>query len=115
MCRDTRDYVFSCGCRRRRQSRSQRIAMLPARFLEPGDVLEVDLQRFPKTSEAGNKCCFLVEGTASKFVFEYPLPSKKGHGVARTLLDLCLTFGVPSFMRADGGGGTYGRGDRTSL
>ena len=40
-CRDTLDYVL-CGCRRRKRSRSQCIAMLPARFLEPWEVLVVD-------------------------------------------------------------------------
>ena len=104
MCRDARDYVLCCGCRRRKRSRSQRIAMLPARFLEPWEVLEVDLQRIPNTSEAGNEYLLLVVDKASRFLFAYPLPSKEALGVARLLLDLCLTFGVPSFIRADGGG-----------
>ena len=46
----------------------------------------------------------LVVDKASKFPFAYPLPSKEAHGVARLLLDLGLTFGMPSFIRADGGG-----------
>ena len=96
--------MLSCGCRRKKRSRSQRIAMLPARFLEPWEVLEVDLQRFPNTSEAGNEYLLLVVDKASKFLFGYPLPSKEAHGVARILLDLCLTFGAPSFTMADGGG-----------
>ena len=37
--KDLRDYVLSCGCRRRKRSSSQRVAMLPARFLRPWDVL----------------------------------------------------------------------------
>ena len=41
---------------------------------------------------------------ASTFLFAYPLPSKEAQGVARILLDLCLTFGVPSFIMADGRG-----------
>ena len=28
----------------------------------------------------------------------YPLPSKEAPGTARLLLDLCLTFGMPSFI-----------------
>ena len=35
MCGDARFYVLSCGCRRGKRSRSQRIAMLPAVYLEP--------------------------------------------------------------------------------
>ena len=103
MCRDAREYLLSCGCRRRKRSRSQQLAMLPARFLEPWEVLEVDLQKFPNTSEAGNEYLLVVD-KASKFPFAYPLPSKDAHEVARLLLDLCLTFGVPSFIKVDGGG-----------
>ena len=51
MCRDAREYDLSCGCRRRKRSRSQQLAVLPARFLEPWEVLEVDLQKFPNTPE----------------------------------------------------------------
>ena len=104
MCRDAREYVLSCGCRRRKRSRSQQLAILPATFLEPWEVLQVDLQKFPNTAEAGNKYLLLVVDKASKFPFAYPLPSKEAHGVARLLLDLCLTFGVSWFIRADGGG-----------
>ena len=46
----------------------------------------------------------LVVDKASKFPFAYPLPSKDAHEVARLLLDLCLIFGVPSFIKVDGGG-----------
>ena len=58
--RYTRDYVLPCGCRRSKWSRSQRIAMLPTRFMEPWEVLEVDVQRFPNTSEAGDDHLLLV-------------------------------------------------------
>ena len=50
MWRDTRDYVLSCGCRRRKWSRSQRVVMLPATFLGPWEVPLVNIQRFPNTS-----------------------------------------------------------------
>ena len=58
MCRGTRKYVLSFGCRRRKRSRSQHMAILTARFLTPWEVLEVNLQRFPNTSEAGNSTCW---------------------------------------------------------
>ena len=67
-------------------------------------MLEVDLEKFPNKSEAGNEYLLLAVDKASKFPFAYPLPSKEAHGVAPLLVDLCLTFGVPSFIRADGGG-----------
>ena len=66
-------------------------------------MLEVDLQKVPNTSEAGNEYLLLGIDKASKFPFAYPLPSKEAHGV-RLLLDLCFTFVVPSFVRADSGG-----------
>ena len=64
----------------------------------------VDLQIFTNTSEAGNEYLLLVVEEASYFPFAYPPPSKEAHGVARLPLDLCLTFGVPSYIRADGRG-----------
>ena len=67
MFRDAKAYVLSCGCRRRKRSRSQRIAMLPARYLEPWEVLEVDLKVTPNTSEAGNEYLRLVVDKASRF------------------------------------------------
>ena len=77
--------------------------MLHARYLEPWEVLEVDLRRIPNTSEAGNEYLLLAVDKTSRFLFAYPLTSKEAHRVARLLLDLCLTFEVPSFVRADGG------------
>ena len=78
--------------------------MLPARYLEPWEVLEVDLLTIPNTSESGNEYSLVVVDKASRFLFTYPLPSKESQGSARILLDLCLTFVVPSFIRADGRG-----------
>ena len=90
--------------------------MLPARFVESWKVLDVDFQIFPNTSQAGtNEYLLLLVDKAWKFLFAYPLPSKEAHGVGRILLDLCRMFGVSSFIRADGGGRIYRRGDSTSL
>ena len=80
MCRDAWEYVLSCGCRRRKRTRSQRITMLPTRYLEPWEVLEVDLPRTPNTSETGNEYLLLVVDEASRFLFAYPLPSKEAQG-----------------------------------
>lgn len=43
--RDVREYVFSCGCRRRKRSTSQRIVMLPGHITHPCAMLEIDLIR----------------------------------------------------------------------
>ena len=85
--------------------------MLPTRLLEPEEMLEVNVQRFPNTPDAGIEYLLLVVNKASKFPFAYPVPSKEAHGVTRILLDLSLTFGVPSFSRADGGVRIHSRGD----
>ena len=78
--------------------------MLPARYLEPWEILEVDLLRIPNKSETGNEYLLPVADKASRFLFAYPLPSTGAQGIACLLLDLCLTSGVLSFIRADGGG-----------
>ena len=100
---DVRDYVLSCGCRRLKRSTSQRVAMLPARFLKPWEVLEMDIHDMGARSEAGNRLLLVVVDRASKFLFAYPLPNKKAEGVARKLLELLLTFGIPLSLRSDPG------------
>ena len=62
------------------------------------------IRNFRTRRRRENEYLLLVVDKASKFPFAYPLPSKEAHGVARLLLDLCLTFGVSWFIRADGGG-----------
>ena len=59
MCGDARVYFLSCGCRRRKRSRSHRITMLPAMYLQPWEVVEVGLLKIPNTSEACNEYLLL--------------------------------------------------------
>ena len=54
-------------------------------------------------SEAGNRLLLVVVDRASKFLFAYPLPNKRAEGVARKLLELLLTFGIPLSLRSDPG------------
>ena len=103
MVRDVREYVLSCGCRRRKRSNNQQLALLPARAIEPWEILEVDLLRIGTTSLAGNEYILLAVDKASKFPFAFPIPTKKAEGVAQHLLQLCLTFGIPRVLRSDGG------------
>ena len=100
---DVRDYVLSCGCRRLKRSTSQRVAMLPARFLKPLEVLEMDIHDMGARSEAENRLLFVIVDRASKFLFAYPLPNKRAEGVARKLLELMLTFRIPLSLRSDPG------------
>ena len=86
---DIRNYVLSCGCRRLKRSTSQRVAMLPSRFLKPWEVLEMDINGMGARSE--------------EFLFAYPLPNKIAENVAKKLLELLLTFGIPLSLRSDSG------------
>ena len=52
---NVRDYVLSCACRRIKRFTTQRVAMLPAHFLKPREVLEMDIYHMGTRSEAGNK------------------------------------------------------------
>ena len=100
---DVRNYVLSCGCRRLKKSTSQPVAMLPARFLKPWEVLEMDIYDIGVRSEAGNKYLLVVVDRANKILFTYPLPNKTTGNVAKKLLELLLALGIPLSLRSDGG------------
>lgn len=102
--KDVREYLLSCGCRRKKRANSQRVAMMPAKFLRPWEVLEMDIQDPKQESQGGNRYLLVVVDRARKFLFAYPLPSKDAVGVSRKLLELLLTFGVPLSIRSDVGG-----------
>ena len=101
---DVREYVLSCGCRKRKRARSQRVVIMPARLLWPWEVLEMDLQDTKQVSSAGNRDLLVVVDWASRFPFAYPLESKDFVRVARKLLELLLAFGVPLSIRSDAAG-----------
>ena len=101
---DVRDYVLSCGCRRPKRSTSQRVAMLPVRFLQPWQVLEMDMHDMEARSEAGSKHLLAIVDRARKSLFAYPLPNKTtAENVAKKLLELLLTFGILLSLRSDPG------------
>ena len=102
MTQDTRQYVLSCSCGRRKRQHSRRLPMMPVRHLEPWDELEMDILQIDTPATSGNKYVLLVVDRASKFPFGFPLESKQAVGVARILADLCLTFGVPKRICCDG-------------
>ena len=101
--RDVRGDVLSCGLRRRKRSGSQRVAMLLSRFLRPGEVLKVDIQDMAVKSDAGNKVLLVAVDKASKFSLAFQLPTKVALGVARKLLEVMHTFGLPLNFRSDPG------------
>ena len=102
--KDVRTYVLSCKCRRRKRAWSKQLFMMPARLLQPWEVLEMDLQDMKVTSDKGNRYLLVVVDRASKFVSAFPLPAKDAIGVSRKLLDLLLVFGLPRSIRSDPGG-----------
>ena len=54
-------------------------------------------------SDAGNKVLLVAADKASIFLFASPLPTKEALGVARKLLEVTLTFGLPLYVRSDPG------------
>jgi len=80
MARNVREYVLSCGWRRCKRSSSQQVVLLPARAVEPWEVLKKELLRIGWTSLSGNDYLLLAVDEASKFSFAFPLPSKKAVG-----------------------------------
>ena len=77
--------------------------MIPARLLEPWEVLEMDTQDMKTTSGKGNRYLLVVVDRASKLLTVFPLPTKEATGVSRELLGLLLTFGLPLSIRCDPG------------
>ena len=78
--------------------------MMPAKFLRPWEVLEMDIQDLKQESRDGLRYLLVVVDRAGKFLFAYSLPLKDAVGVSRKLLELLLTFGVPLSIRSDAGG-----------
>ena len=87
--------MLSCGCRTLKRSTSQRVVMLPDHFLQPWEVLEMDIHDMEARSEARNKHLLVIVDRASKFLFSYPLPNKTAENVGKKLLELLSTFGIP--------------------
>ena len=78
--------------------------MMPARFLRPWEVLEMDIQDLKHESQDGNRYLLVVVDRASKFLLTYPLPSKNAVEVSRKVMAVLLTFGMPPSTRSIAGG-----------
>ena len=78
--RDTRQYVLSCGCRRRKRPNSRRIALLPGRPLEPWDELQMDILKIDTFSFRQQ-----VRSTGSRSSLQVPIriPSRNQAGSRR--------------------------------
>ena len=61
----------------------------------------MDIHEMEARLEAGNKHLLVVVDRVSKFRFAYPLPNKTAENVAKNLLELLLTFGIPLSLRSD--------------
>jgi len=100
---DVRAFVLSCPCRRRKRAWSTQLSMMPARLLQPWEVLQMDIQDMKVKSEKGNQYLLVVVDRASKFLAAFPLATKDALSVSRKLLELLLIFGLPLSIRADMG------------
>ena len=69
--------------------------MMPARLLQPWEVLEMGIQDMKVTSDKGNRYLLVMVDRASKFLTAFPLPTKEAVGVSRQLLSIVLTFDPP--------------------
>ncbi|CAB1113987.1 unnamed protein product [Ectocarpus sp. CCAP 1310/34] len=101
--KDVRRYVESCRCRMKKRQWSRQLRMLPARFLLPWQVLELDILDTKTVTALGNRYLLVVVDRATKFLFGFPLPTKETVGVSRKLLELILIFGLPLSIRCDPG------------
>ena len=63
----------------------------------------MDIHDTGARSEAENKHLLVIVDRASKFLFAYPLPIKTAENVAKKLIELLLTFGIPLSLRRDPG------------
>ena len=63
----------------------------------------MDTQDMSRESTEGFKYMLLVVDRASRFPFACPLKTKEASGVAKFLMEICLSFGVPVSVRFDGG------------
>ena len=77
--------------------------MLPARFLKPLEVLEMDIHDMGARSEARNKHLLVIVDRASKFLFAYTLPNKTAENAAKKLVELLLNYGISLSLRSDPG------------
>ncbi|CAM9802818.1 unnamed protein product, partial [Sphacelaria rigidula] len=73
LCADTRKYVLSCECRRRKRTNSHTLALRPARFLRAWEVLEMDISDMKQVSASGNWYLLIIVNRATKFLFATPL------------------------------------------
>ena len=63
----------------------------------------MDIHDMRARSEAGNKYLIAKVDRATKFMFAYPPPNKTAKNVAKKLLELLVTFGIPLSLRSDPG------------
>lgn len=82
---DVRQYVLSCGCRRRKRPTGRRVATLPGRPLEPSDELQINILKIDAPSQSGNNYFLLVVDRVSKMCFGFPLENKQAIGVVRKI------------------------------
>ena len=75
--------------------------VLSAWLLRAEEMHESDAKDMGQQIEAGcNRYLLIVVDKASKFLFAFPLPTNEKLGVAATLLDVVLTFGLMISLRS---------------
>lgn len=101
LARNTRDCVLPYGCRHRTRVQSQKVPVLPAKFYEPREVVEIYFGDMRIAPSPGNRYLLLLVDKALGFLFAHPTKTKETYVGANHLLDLCLTFGIPACIHSD--------------
>ena len=93
---------------KRKQVSSKQMTMMPAKFLRPWQVLELDILELDQKSTSQNRYPVGVVDTASTLLFKYPLSLKGDLKISRKLY---VTPSDPGRCR----GGVYGTSGETSV
>lgn len=75
--------------------------MVPAKYIEPWEVLEIGSRDMGIMFSLGVEYFFLMVDKATSLPVAYPTKTKEAEAVASYLLDLSLTFGTPMYIRSD--------------
>ena len=77
--------------------------MLPTRFLQPREILEMDIHDMGARLEAENKHLLVVGKESQQIPVRLSTTQQDAENVAKNFVELLLTFGIPLSLRSDPG------------
>lgn len=84
--------------------RGKQMSILPARFLQPWEVLQIYIQDKKMTSSSRNRYLLVVVDGGTTVLAAFTLRLKEVIRVSSELVELLLIFGVPLSIRCEPGG-----------